>query len=363
MPETVPTSTSDAGSSTATSTADIAASVISEFAGSDSSDSTPVADSATKPTDQNTPPADDDDFDAVQAETTDPVTGRKRVNSIPQPRVKTMIEKKVAARERELITTVAKELGITKAEAELKLDDVLGGLRERGTKFTEYEARVQGVESVEALMAKDPARFMELLTTINPGYKEWQRAAAAAQQNQPQNNDNDPEPEPDYDLGNGQMTYSLKGMRLRDEWKERQIIKKLEGTVGERLKPFEDERKERAEREEAQQAYEARATDLKRRLEVARKWPQFKENEPHIQTYMEGERKKGNFVRFEDAYMAVVMPKLAADRTRIRQEVIEEENAQPKTTGVTTTPGAPKAASDKPKTTAEIAAEVIASLK
>ena len=364
MPEIATTSTSDAGSgSSPTSTADIAASVISELGDAALGDNAPVAaDAASKPADQNTPVTDPDDFDAVEAETVDSL-GRKRINNIPHPRVKTMI----ARREQKLIAAVAKELGITKAEAELKLEDVIGTVKERGTKFTEYETRVQGIESVEALMVQDPGRFMEMLATLNPTYKEWQKAAAQQQQQQTQSKtDDDPEPEPDYDLGNGQMTYSLDGLRKLRAWERRQAVKEVNTGLEARLKPFEQDRQQREQAEQQRQEFEQRrdqiAQDITQRLAAARKWPQFTEHEKDIRAHMDAERAKGNFVRFEDAYMQVVMPKLAADRTKIRQEVIDESNAQPKTTSTTSTPSAQKQ-TDRPKTTAEIAAEVIASMK
>jgi hypothetical protein len=321
---------------------------------SGSDEPAPVVQATTTTTEQ-TPPPSDDDFDAVPAEMVDSL-GRKRVNSIPQPRVKQMIERK----ERALIATVAKALGITKAEAELKLDDVLGSVNERGTKLTDFETRFQGIDAVETIMANEPERFMEMLGTLNPGYKEYKKAQAAAAI-AAQQVDDDPEPEPDFDLGNGQKTYSLEGMRKLRTWERRQGVKEMEAKFADRFKPME----ERIQAEKARDAETQRRNEfdahLTKRIERARKWPQFKESEADILATMDAEKAKGNFITFEDAYMQVVVPKLAGDRTKIRQEVLTEINGQPRSSSATSTV-APPANTDKPKTTADIARELIAQM-
>lgn len=352
MPEIVPAAASTevaSSSSSSPSTADIATSVIADMSTDTGGDDTPV-DGVAKAN------IDPDDFDAVPAEATDSL-GRKRVNAIPHPRVKQMIEK----RERKLIATVAKELGITKAEAELQLDDVLGGVKERGSKLSASEARIKQIEAVEAVMGTDHKRFMDMLVKFNPEYAryKWQEEGAAASAQAPQG-EQDPEPEPDYDLGNGQKTYSLDGMRKLREWERRQGKKEFEATLGERLKPFEQERLEKQQRAEIEQQQQTHRQQLAKRLERARKWPQFKEHEPDIQKAVDEAHGRGDFISFEDAYMQVVIPRLAGDRTSIRQEVLAEINGLPKSTSVTQTVTAKPA--EKPKTTSDIAREIMAQM-
>ncbi len=356
MSEIVPAASTEAGSSsstpasTPTDTASIAASVIADLE-SGSDEPAPVAASTEPPT---TPEVDPDDFDAAPAERVDAL-GRKQENRLPHSRVKAMIAK----REAKLIGTVAKALGITKAEAELKLDDVLGGVTERGTKLTEFETRFKGIDAIETIMANEPDRFMEMLPTINPGYKAWaKQVAQAAQAAAAQQSDDDPEPEPDFDLGNGQMTYSREGMKKLRAWDRRQGVKEIDAKNAERFKPFEEEaqqKKDRAAQAERQAASDAHLT---KRVERARQWPQFKEHETDIFATMDAEKAKGNFITFEDAYMMTVVPKLAGERTKIRQEVLAEINGQPRSSSAasTVTPPAP----DKHKTTQDIAREVMA---
>lgn len=320
---------------------------------------TPAATPATTPKPATTPEVDPDDFDAVPATMRDSLN-RERVNSIPHPRVKQMIEK----RERKLIATVAKELGITKAEAELKLDDVLGGLKDRGTKLTTLETRFQGIDAVEKIMANEPDRFMEMLGQLNPGYKQYakqQAAAAAAATAAATAADSDPEPEPDYDLGGGAKTYSVDGLRKLRAWERRQAIKEVNAGLDGRLKPFEDQAKQQREAAAEEARRNELNTHLAKRIERARKWPQFVDHEKDILAAMDAEKAKGNFITFEDAYMMIVPPKMAGDRTKMRQELIDEINKQPRSSSVTSTVP-PPAATDKPKSTSDIARELIAQM-
>jgi hypothetical protein len=348
---------SSSSSSTPVDTASIAASVIrdAEAGNTNTEETTRETPQQTAQSDQQQqqPQVDPDDFDAVEAETTDSL-GRKRVNSIPHPRVQKMIAKK----EKALIAQVAKELGISKAEAELTLDDVLGNVRERGTKFTEYEQRIQVAEQVEAIMEREGDRFIRMLAEANPDqYSKFLKVLdAVEQQQQQQQTDDDPEPEPDFDLGNGQMTYSLQQMRKRDEWRDRQVEKRLLGKVEEKLSPYEKERKEREKQARIREIHEQASAALNEKLDRASKWPGFIDNQEAIAQLIT----KNPQLDLVDAYMQVVPPKLAADRNKMRSELIAELNEQPHSTSVQVSPAAQKKENTGPKSTADIAREVIA---
>jgi hypothetical protein len=88
----------------------------------------------------------------------------------------------------------------------------------------------------------------------------------------------------------------------------------------------------------------------------------FTENEQGMLDAMKAAQTAGKPISFEDAYMQVVVPKLASDRTKIRTEVLAEIEAVPKTSSVTATAAVKPANDGKSKTTAEIAREVIASM-
>jgi hypothetical protein len=358
-------SSSSTPSSTPVDTASIAASVIrdAEAGNSDTQETTQQttpeqgAEAAREAArQQQQQQAADDDFDAVEAETVDSL-GRKRVNSIPHPRVQKMIAKK----EKAVIAQIAKELGISKAEAELTLDDVLGNVRERGTKYSEYEQRVQVMDSVEAIMEQDGDRFIRMLAEANPQtYGKFLKVLeAATEQAQAQGTqaqgDDDPEPQPTYPLGDGTFTYSLDDMKKVRAWERRQGKKETESLLNERLKPFEEDRKAREKQKKIQEIHTEATKALDRLLDKASKWPGFLENQEAIGKLIT----ENPQMELVDAYMQVVPQKLTANRTTMRQELLAEINSQPHSTSVQTSPTAPQKQKG-PKTTEEIAREVIA---
>lgn len=295
---------------------------------------------------------DPDDFDQVQPETTDAL-GRKIKNKIPHERVGVMIGKKVAAREKELISQVAKELGITKAEAELTLDDVLGNVRESGSKYKVAEERVQIAEAVEAIMEQDGDRFIKMLAEANPQmYGKFLKVLEAVEQAQAAE---DLEPEPDYDMGNGQKTYSLDGMRKRDEWRDKQTEKRILAQMDQRLSPYEKERKAREQKERIAEIHTQATDALNKTLDRASKWPGFLDNQEAIAKLIVDNPQ----LELVDAYMQVVPTKLAADRTKMRAELIAEVNSEPHSTSVQVSPAAAKKTTG-PKTTEDFAREAIA---
>lgn len=134
----------------------------------------------------------------------------------------------------------------------------------------EYESHVQ---SIKAAIAGDETAFLKELASVDPRYARFLEARSEAQR--VPDASNDPMPQPDYDLGNGNRTYSLEGLQKRDEWLERQMLRKFEGKIEERFKPI-------AEREKAEQAriaQERTMTELHERttsqLQEAQTWPLF----------------------------------------------------------------------------------------
>jgi hypothetical protein len=334
--------------------------VIADLESSGDDDNTSVASAPTeavKPATDTTVVAgtpDPDDIDALHESTVDSM-GRKRTNSIPVPRVKEMRTKD----QQKLLTTLAKELGMTPAEgAALKMEDVVGVIKEHGTKRTNYETKLKQVDAVEKLIATDPDRFMQIVSEINPGFKAYAKKEATAAVTK-STAEEDPEPQPDYDLGNGQFTYSVEGLRKLRAWERRQAVKEVNAGLDARLKPVEEKAKAEQERAEYEAWYNDRLAFHTQRLEKARKWPKFTDNELAIIQAMQTDPS----VSLEDAYMQVVVPHLAGDRTKIRQEILDEIERQPKTSSVAVSPAVTKPADNKPKSTADIAREVMASME
>lgn len=357
-PAPASTSAPTTSTSTPTSTSDIAADVIADLESSGDDDNTPPEPAAPAAAAPVVPVTDPDDIDALFDESVDGL-GRKRINKIPVPRVKEMRTKS----EQKLLANIAKELGMTAADgAAFKAEEIVAAVKDRHTKVTGYEPRLKQMQDVEHLIATDPERFMEIISGINPAYKEYARKEAVAAVVAKPAIDEDPEPQPDYDLGNGQMTYSLKGLKELRAWEHRQAIKEVNAGLEERLGPVEKRLEADRQREEDQQWHTNKLNEINVRLGKARKWPGFTDHEPAMIQAMRDAQQAGSPITMEDAYMQVVVPKLAGERTKIRQEVLAEIEKQPKSSSVTTAP-APKPETTKPKTTADIAREVMASME
>ena len=93
------------------------------------------------------------------------------------------------------------------------------------------------------------------------------------------------------------------------------------------------------------------AASVKSTLDEARPWPGFNENENDIVAALKADRSS-----VDAAYRRVVMPKMQADRNKVREEVLAELKTRPTSTSIpATTPATP---SNKPRSTLDIAREV-----
>jgi hypothetical protein len=287
-------------------------------------------------------------------------------NRIPYPRVKAIADNQV----KKVVGQIAKELGITKAEAELKLEDIIGELGTRKTKFGEYESRVQNMDAVERLMEADPDAFMTQLATINPAYKKFvekQQAAVdrtdTSRERQADAVDaNDPMPQPDLDLGEGRMTFSMKGLEKLRAWDKRQTLREAnEGfkkQLDERFKPIDEAQKAEQVRKQGEAVKQRAAEAIDRKLAKMSKRPGWKENEKAILDAITANPD----LDIEDAYIDVVIPKLAGDRTKMREEILAELKKAPASTSTSVQQPAADGAGT-PKSMEDIIRESIKSLK
>jgi hypothetical protein len=313
----------------------------------------------------DTPAPPDDDFDSVESERVD-VLGRKRENAIPHSRVKAMIAKKEAAKEKALITSIAKELGITKAEAELRLEDVTGHISQSKAKLAEHEQLSQQKANWDKWLGGDVDQAIKLLAQHDKRYEKFLAPAAApAAPAGPVADANDPEPQPDMPITdeNGKVTgytFSIDGLAKARAWDRRQAAREAAADIGKRIEPFEKERAEREQKErEAAHAKELDAAierEAKTQLDWAEKQPLFKEHQQEI--YDAVTTGKMNIYQ---AYNHVVHPKLTSDRAKMRAELLAEINKQPVSTSTPASTAAMNATSKTPST-ADIAAQVMKEL-
>jgi len=187
--------------------------------------------------------------------------------------------------------------------------------------------RAEQLERLGNLLERDPDAALTLLAThVHPRYKELLESAKAAPKAAP-TDDDDPMPEPDYPIGNGQKTYSVKGLQAFHEWSARQVEKRIKAEVDSRLNPL----VERSTRQEQEAAIQAQLADARAN------WPGFAE--PGMEEAMaKAIRESGGRLPLSDAYRIVVVPKLAEIT---RKKVLDEINKAPKGTSTTSRAKAP----------------------
>lgn len=186
----------------------------------------------------------------------------------------------------------------------------------------QHTARLREVEAVERMIAEQPEQFVRALVEQNPAYQRYFSQAPAQPAPTPVSSEM---PAPDVRLADGSQTYSVEGLRRLLAWNTQQTEQRVE----QRIKPFEQERQQR-------EMLEAAVPHVKQQIADAEKWPLFKESKNEILAALQADPR----IDLTGAYQRVVIPKLAANRDQVRQDVLKELASQPHSTSVTrTTPG------------------------
>jgi len=225
-----------------------------------------------------------------------PAQTNGRENRIPYSRVKKIVEKA----EREASAPLTAKV----AELEPKVAD--------------YEARLTQVAQFEQIMVNDPQKFLGMLSQI-PAYAGFfqtiaqlsQAGARAPQQAPPDPNEG--MPQPDIEMQDGSKAYSLEGLQKLNEWRDARVLAQAEDRIAKRYAPIEQEWK-------AHQQIQQLVPQVQSQIERASQWPLFKESEQEIIAFLSQNQKAG----LEEAYMAVVVPKLVTDRNAMRQSILAE---------------------------------------
>jgi hypothetical protein len=209
-----------------------------------------------------------------------------------------------------------------------------------------------------AALRGDETAFLSEIAKHDPRYARFLQQKIDQAQAQPVVDD--PEPGPDLDLGDGRRTYSLDGLKKREEWLLRQMDRKVE----ERFKPYADRDKAEQERSEAQRLQAAIEERARTQAAEARSWPNFSEYEPDILKKLAADTEQAKAagrrptMTAREAYLEVHADRLAADDTTKRARWAEEVNKAPKSTAVGRT-GAEVTAKPGPRTTQDIVRQVI----
>jgi hypothetical protein len=246
------------------------------------------------------------------------------------------------------------------------------GLKKGRDAQTAEQARIEAearsyreqVDQLRQGVQGDPEAFLRELSQVDPRYAAFlQRQAAQAEaQAAPAAVEM---PQPDIRLPDGSQTYSLDGLRRLMAWNAAQVEAKVE----QRLKPLAEREREAAERARHDEARQQMAQRTSALIDEAATWPGFTDAEGDILAALQadsaeaarlGQRPK---LTLEGAYRKVVIGRLSTDRTKMREELLRELQAAPKSTATG------RAATDAPKpgagggTTADAASRAYARLE
>lgn len=276
----------------------------------------------------------------------------QRENRIPYPRVVKIAENA----ERKLIEQVLGKA--VEGDHKAALTAFVAENAAARTKSQALEARQTTVDQIEHIMVNEPERFMKMLPYVNPAYSQLFGGGGSAAPAAPQVPLD--MPKPDYDLGNGQFTYSEKGLAELRAWDRKQTSQEVLGQVEQKFKPITDSW-------EARQRYEAAIPELTARVNHARQnWDGFKDNEAAILEVITSNKASS----LHDAYIKVINSKqkeqLAAattDRAKIRAELLAEINGAARSTASVPNAGAAKANAGEARSTEDIIKASIARLK
>lgn len=261
------------------------------------------------------------------------VTGRD--NPIPYSRVRKIVDKNT----KDITAKVTKDV-------ESKYTPQL---QERDTKIKDYEERLDRVGQFEQIMEHKPREFLQMLSNL-PAYKPFFEAVARVAQAQQSGtgaapttaptvagSTDDPMPQPNRKLTDGSEFYDMEGLQKLLDWQTRQVEKRvtqqLESRVSERYGPIEQEWRRNQQIAQVMPIIEQQIAE-------ARTWPLFSENEPAIIEALQKDQR----LSLEGAYRQIVVPKMTADKNRMRTEILDEIRRKPSATAAPATRTTPRAA-------------------
>ena len=265
---------------------------------------------------------------AVAAQPTDPETesdeafAKRHGLPVPRPGMNNRIP---YANVRKTLLKQAREI-TTKVENQFKTK--VTELEERAKA---YDSQIQQVQQFEHVMVNDPAQFFNMLATNIPAYREYfQQVQAMAQeletlkksggQSATQPVDDDPRPLPKQ-LSDGSMGYDDAGLDELMAWNRRQAVKEAQL----QMKPLQDAEEARQRQAQQQAIYQQNVQAVSSMLTNARQnWPNFTELEKDIETILSKDQRLNLEQAYIQAYQQVIVPRLTADRTKMRAEILDE---------------------------------------
>lgn len=243
-----------------------------------------------------------------------------------------------------------------------------GELTGKVTKADTELATFRRVDQAIAAGATDPAaarRYIEMLAAVHPAYKAFLAAGESVSAPAvPQAlTDLGPKPGPDEKYPDGTVGFSPAQLEKRDEWllasAEIRAYERNKKETDARLGPLESERKAAAALAEDRPRVAARIGAIRdqwgerflaqERTELAQK------GSSEIAQYQAAHPE----LSFEQVVTAVLLPKLRADRTAIKQEVIAEMNSKRKMAKPSLGQGTRTAVATGPKSSTDIINDIL----
>lgn len=274
-----------------------------------------------------------DDFDKKYGLSATSSSGRP--NRIPYDRV----TKIVAKAKKDAIDDYKKEY-----------EPKLAKTNEYEAKVKDYEGRLTKVAEFERVMLTEQDKFLEMLAG-QPAYKPFFTKVADLMEKERLGTQTSPTqattpevadnmPKPDQEFPDGSKIYSEVGLRKLLDWNatnaENRAVAKVTEAFTKRFGPMETEWQQH-------QRVQTILPKVNEQIAEARQWPQFNENEQEITAALQANTR----LSLEGAYRQVVFPKLANDRTRMRNEILAEvKQAKPSSTSTVVRPAKPVTTSE-----------------
>lgn len=218
--------------------------------------------------------------------------------------------------------------------------------------IADYKARVEAWMPIAEALDAGPDAFLGLVTQRDPRYSIWQKPPEA-----PKPAAEFAMPEPDVPLPDGSRTYSVKGVQAALQAAVQQAVERAKEAAAEQLKPITQREQQEKERLQLESAASERRQQA---IAKAETWPGFKEHIKEIEAAMAEDSAQAKTTgqykiqSLHDAYIQVVVPKLANQR----EQILKEMQAAPTSTSIPRNAGeTPKPS--RPRTIEEIAREVV----
>jgi hypothetical protein len=230
---------------------------------------------------------------------------------------------------------------ITENAIKRTTDKYTGELKKRDDELATIRPEVENYRRADALAAKDPDKYIAALAQHDQRYQKFvQNAEAVAKASAvPAVTDivapeNDPMPKKDMKFADGSEGYTEEGFQKLLEWNQRAGARQALKSVEARFGPLEKAHKATTAAEAAQAKQAEQVQAIRNTTNLLRK---------HFGDIFTADEKLANEGKSEiiayqrtnrctllEAGLAVLLPKLAADRARIRKELIAESATRKK---------------------------------